>query len=286
MLMHSRRRLRVNGVVVDASHDEFLFPEGTFAQLNVVVIGAMIFARVGKNESLSWPPQTLVAEYGLEFLNDSGTLGYAKMVSLNGLLTKVYVIKSAADHELASHLLRQLHGLLIEKFHHWLLLEVHPKDATWPTTVKRLDHAVAEFASGEIALEALVKRFEKVFATLGSHHQQRGSHLIQSVWALAAKYDRQLAAHFKVVYLLRDVQRVTYSNYGDVRDQVVTNTATDLINVEVAWQQSVAQIKQQQDQFQTEQLPFYEPKWLQAQQEAGHLIWPISQLIAYQQGGL
>lgn len=286
MLMHSRRRFRIRGVVVDTITREFLLPDETFERLAAVVVGATNFGRAGQFETLDWPPQLILAEYGSEFLQKSGSLGYAKPFSLRGHITRVYVMKNKFDHEVAIHQMRQLRGVLVTKFRRWLHLEIHPKDQTWVDQVNHLSRAIDDFGARKLTLEALIQRFVAAFTPLGSHHRQRGMRLIQEAWALAAKYDRQLAARFSVAYLLRNVQGVTYFLYNDERDQLVDSLAIDSSDDLASLQQMFDQIKHQQAQFKVNQIPFYYPEWLKAQHDAQRPVWPLSQLVAYQQGGL
>lgn len=289
MVMHSRRRFRIRGVVVDTVTNEFLLPEGTFERIAVIVIGATYFGRAGQFEILDWPPQLILAEYGPEFLKTTGSLDYAKSLALRGYLTRVYVMKTVRDHEVATQQMRQLRGVLVTKFWRWLQQENHPKDQSWIDQVHHLSRAITAFGAQQLTLEALIHRFVQAFVPLGSHRQQRGRRLIQEVWALSAKYDRRLAARFSVAYLLRNVQGVTYFVYGDARDQLVDSIEIDSMQSPddpVSLQQMLDQVKRQQVQFKTDQIPFYCPEWLKAQLDAERPVWPLSQLLAYQQGGL
>lgn len=289
MAMHSRRRFRIRGVVVDTVRGEFLLPEGTFERIAVVVIGATYFGRAGQFEILDWPPQLILAEYGAEFLKTTGSLDYAKLLELRGHVTRVYVMKTARDHDVATQQMRELRGVLVTKFRRWLQQERHPKDRKWVDQVSRLSRAIDAFGAQQLTLEALIHRFIQVYVPLGSHHQQRGMRLIQEAWTLSAKYDRRLAARFSVAYLLRNVQGVTYFVYGDARDQLVDSIeidATQSPEDPVSLQQIFDQVKRQQAQFKTDQIPFYLPEWLKKQRDAKRPVWPLSQLLAYQEGGL
>lgn len=289
MVMHSRRRIRIRGVVVDAVTSEFLLPEGTFERMAVVVIGATNFGRAGQFESLAWPPQLVLAEYGPEFLKTTGSLDYAKSLELRGHVTRVYVMKTIRDHEIAIQQMRELRGVLVTKFRRWLQQESHPKDQTWVNQVSHLSRAIDAFGAQRLTLEDLIHRFIQAFASLGSHHQQRGMRLIQEVWALSAKYDRRLAVRFSVAYLLRNVQGVTYFLYGDARDQLVDSVEIDPTQSSddpVYLQHLFDQVKRQQAQFKADQIPFYQPEWIKKQREANRPVWPLSQLLAYEKGGL
>lgn len=289
MVMHSRRRFRIRGVVVDTVTSEFLLPEGTFERIAVIVIGTTHFGRAGQFETLDWPPQLILAEYGPEFLKTTGSLDYAKSLALRGHVTRVYVMKTVRDHDIATQQMRELRGVLVTKFRRWLQQENHPKDQSWINRVSHLSRAIDAFGAQQLTLEALIHRFIQAFAPLGSHHQQRGRRLIQEAWALSAKYDRRLAARFSVAYLLRNVQGVTYFVYGDARDQMVDSVAIDPTQSPddpVYLKYLFDQVKRQQAQFKMDQIPFYRPEWLKAQLAAKRPVWPLSQLLAYQQGGL
>lgn len=289
MLMHTRRRIRVRGVVIDTLNTEFLFPEGTFEQLAVVVIGGTIFSRVDKYEHLDWPPQVVIAEYGPTFNSKSGSLGYGKFLAMNGLMTKVYEIQNVREHEWAMHQITELHGNLIKKFQRYLGHEQHHKEAAWQRQVSALNHAIAAYGDRKLTLEQVLKQFEKAFEAVGPHHRQRGQRMVKSAWTLSAAYDRAFAEHFPVAYLFRDLRKVEFFIYGDTRDlnvKMISDEEKAEMSEAEYLQQQFAQIKTQQTQFKAEEIPFYQPAWLQAQHDFNRSVFELSQLKAYQQGGL
>ncbi len=289
MLMHARRRLKIRGVVVDTITREVMFSDGTFEQLNLVVIGGVNYARITKFEQLVWPPQIALVAYGAQFFSKNGQMAYARMMAFNGVLTRVYVMKNPQDRQRAERLLRQLRGVLINKFQEWLGHEVHRKDPTWSQQVHALLRAVDAFGNQQLTLEQLLQRFEKAFEPLGSHHQKRGRKLIREAWGLAASYDRRFAHRFPVAYLFRDVRKVEFFMYGDTRDltvKMISDEAKAKMSETEYLQQQFDQVKTQQAQFKAEEIPFYQPAWLQAQHDFNRSVFELSQLKAYQQGGL
>lgn len=81
MYLHSRRRIRMRGVVADTVIESFWMPDASIRKVNAVVLGATNFARVGKREVLDWPPQTIFAEFNQEFLRSELARGTRKSTS-------------------------------------------------------------------------------------------------------------------------------------------------------------------------------------------------------------
>lgn len=258
MLMHTRRRIRVRGVVIDTLNTEFLFPEGTFEQLAVVVIGGTNFARAEKYEQLAWPAQVVIAEYGPTFMPKSGSMGYGKFLVMNGVMTRVFEIKTAREHEWAMRQISELHGNLIKKFQRFLAHEQHHKDAAWQHHVSALNHAIAAYGDRKLTLEQVIKQFEKAFEAVGPHHRQRGQRMVKSAWTLAAAYDRRFAHRFPVAYLFGDLRKVEFFMYGDTRDlnvKMISDDAKAKMSEAEYLQQQFDQVKTQQAQFKAEEIP-------------------------------
>ncbi|WP_125707391.1 hypothetical protein [Lacticaseibacillus porcinae] len=283
MEMQSRRRIRVRGVVADSLTGDFLLPDSSVITIDAVVVGGTNFARVGKNESLDWPPQTVFAEYNQEFLRTQLHLGYGRPILFNGVLVKVHLIGSPRDRDFAMNLQFQQRKTLGHHLRHWLEHEHHIKVKAWPQILHRLLGNIDDYLEGKLTLEMVLTRFTKAFSALGPRLSQRTTIIVRNAWALSAKFDRSLDERLPPVYLFRDVQRVENFQFGDARD-----TAMKYDDNDYERRDEPGYLKQQFDQvqvtkqlFQQLDLPFYDPKWLATKRERNQPVWEPSQLKQY-----
>lgn len=283
MIMHSRRRIRVRGVVAEALTTQFLLPNDQIRSIHAVVIGATNFARVGKLESLDWPTQTIFAEFNQEFLHSELPLGYARPITLNGHLVKSHLIQQPADQHFVQQLRHQQRNTIGQKFEHWLMRERHKQDLTWPKTVAHLQASIEAYMDATLSLAELSRQFEKVYHAFGPFQQQRVQALTSGARSLAAKFERSIDERLSIAYLLIDVQRVTNFQYSDARDTQITSEPNDFERRDEAGylQHMFNQVQLQKAEFKRLGLPFYDPDWLARKRSRNDPVWEPSQLKTY-----
>jgi hypothetical protein len=283
MIMHSRRRIRIRGVVAETLSAQFLMPDDHIRFIHAVVIGATNFARVGKFETLDWPTQTVFAEFNQEFLRSELPLGYARPLTLNGHLVKSHLTGQPADQHFIQQFRHQQRNTIGQKFEHWLAREQHKQDPTWPKTVAHLQASIEAYMDAALSLAELSRQFEKVYHAFGPYQQQRVHALTSGARSLAAKFERSIDERLPIAYLLMDVQRVINFQYGDARDLKITSEPNDFECRDEAGylQHMFNQVQLQKAEFKRLDLPFYDPDWLARQRRLNEPVWEPSSLKAY-----
>lgn len=283
MIMHSRRRIRVRGVVAETLSAQFLLPNDQIRSVNVVVVGGTNFGRVGKLETLDWPTQTIFAEFNQEFLRSELPLGYAKPISLNGYLVKSHLMQQPADPHFVQNLRHQQRYTVGQKFEHWLAREQHKHNSTWPKTVAHLQISIEAFMNAELSLSELSRQFEKAYHGFGPFQQQRVHALTTGAFSLVAKFERSLDERLPIAYLLMEVQRVQNFQYGDPRDTQIAAEPNDFERRdEPGYLQHMFDLVQiQKAEFKRLNLPFYDPEWLATKRSRDQPVWEPSSLKVY-----
>lgn len=283
MMMHSRRRIQMHGVVADAITANFLMPDNQIRLINAVVLGASNFGRVGKREVLDWPPQTVFAEFNQEFLHSELSLGYAKPLTLNGFLVKSHLIENARDRNFAFNLRHQQLVTISQMLSRWLAKEHHKHDDQWPTVTQQLQSAIEAYSNETLGLPQLLNHFEKAYQPLGPFQQQRVHDQATYAWAMVAKFDRTLDERLPPVWLLSNVQQVMVFQYSDARDIQIKSEPNDFErrNEPGYLQHMFSQVQVQKAEFKRLGLPFYDPEWLATKRSRDQPVWEPSSLKAY-----
>lgn len=281
MYLHSRRRIRMRGVVADTVTGSFWMPDASIRKVNAVVLGATNFARVGKREVLDWPPQTIFAEFNQEFLRSELALGFAKPLILNGFLVKAHLLHDLQEQNFALAL--QQRKAIGHNLEHWLAREHHPQYPQWVNTAQTLDEAIIAYVDTRLTLPQILRRFVKVFSTMGARQQQRVETMAKHVWAMVAKFDRTLDERLPPVWLLTNVQQVTVFQYGDARDTQITAEPNDFERRDEPGylQHMFNLVPLQKAEFKRLGLPFYDPEWLATKRSRDQPVWEPSSLKAY-----
>ena len=283
MYLHSRRRIRMRGVVADTIVGNFWMPDASARKVNAVVLGATNFGRVGKREVLNWPPQTIFAEFNQEFLRSELSMGYAKPLVLNGFLVKAHRLHDPREQRFAFELQRQQRKAIGHNLEHWLAREHHPQYPHWSNTAQTLGEAITAYVEMKLTLPQILQRFVKVFSTMGVRQQQRVDLMVKNAWSMVAKFDRTLDERLPPVWLLINVQQVTVFQYGDNRDAQITSEPNDFERRDEAGylQHMFNQVQLQKAEFKRLDLPFYDPDWLARQRRLNEPVWEPSSLKAY-----
>ncbi len=287
MAIRSRGRYWLQARIIDVQRLGFILPDGRFQELNVMIVGALNFVRVGTHIPLEWSPQTVFAEFNAEFLRAPGQMGYAKPIAMDGFLVRAYLVEGWRDREFVQQSQAKVQQLVSDNLKAWLDGEHHPKIPNWANQVSSLQQAIDAYRQKGIGLEPIFARLEKLFAHAGKRQQQRVKKMITHNWRLIAAFDRKLAARFPTGYLLREVRHVTHFMYGDERDlalKLVSNDSGLMKQADYLTQihQQLADSKAQQV---TLGLPFYNPHWLATQLEFHRAVWKLDQLKEFHLGG-
>lgn len=283
MQFKSRRRFQMRMVLAGAQVLSFRFPDGQIHHLKTLILGMSNVGRIGKYESLGWPPATLFAELTPDFLLVEGTLGYARPLSMSGQLVKTHLIHDDREHERLNRLTHQLVGLEIKNFRRWLAEAYHENTPTWPHQVQQLEQLISAYGSHQVMLERVISRFKTVFASTGKHQNNCTDHYETRAWALSSRFERKLDAAFKVAYCLVNIKHVELFMYGDQRDTTLhlEPNQPDLAYARSYQQHMFDQLHAQKVQAQQLGLPFYDPDWLASKQRFNQPIWDPQQLDAF-----
>lgn len=287
MEIRNRGRYWLQARIIDVQRLGFILPDGRFQEVNVMIVGALNFARVDKHIALGWPPQTVFVEFNAEFLRASGQMGYAKPIAMDGFLVRAYLIKGWRDREFVLQAQAKAQQLVSDNLTAWLAREHHPQIANWAQQVSRLQPAIEAYGQKGVGLEQIFARLEKLFAHAGKRQQQRVKKMINHNWDLIAAFDRKLAVRFPTGYLLREVRHVTHFMYGDERDFALKLMPNDPSLMKQA--DYLTQIHQQLVASKVQQATlgssFYNPHWLATQQEFHRAVWELDQLKEFHLGG-
>lgn len=283
MQFKSRRRFNMRTVLAGAQVLSFRFPDGQIHRFKTLILGMSNVGRIGKYESLGWPPATLFAEFTADFLLPEGTLGYARPLSMSGQLIKTHLIHNDRERDRLNRFTHQLVGLEIKNFRRWLAEGYHDNTPTWPHQVQQLEQLITAYASHRVTLERVIARFKAAFASTGTHQNSCEDHYETRAWALSSRFERKLDATFNVAYCLVNVKHVELFMYGDQRDIALhlEPNQPELAYGRPYQQHMFDQLKAQKVQAQQLGLPFYDPDWLANKQRFNQPIWDPQQLDAF-----
>lgn len=287
LLMKSLRGFQIRALTTGAQRLVFMLPNDRFRTYDVVILGANNFARAGQHENLGWPPQTLFAVYNSVFTKNSGSLGYAKPVSMQGHLMRANLVKNQQDREFAMHNRQQLTASMLKLFKRWLASTDHPQTDDWSKVIRTLSHTLQAYSNHKLTLDALLQQFQKQFTQTGQHRNHCAKTFTQQAKNIARRFDQKLDARLPVAYLLIDVQNVTHFLYRDARDTLFNTDAEDAAHRKAGDfnRFMFERVQQQKAEFARRGIPFYDPTRLADQRARNEPVWELSQLDAFHLGG-
>lgn len=287
MLTRSRRPFQIRAVTAGTARLTLLLPNDHLRTLDVVILGANNFARANHHEQLGWPTQTIFAEYGPAFTQNTGALGYAKPVSMKGYLMQVNIIHSQSDHEFAVRQQAKFIGAEIKFFNKWLNSQNHPRRPDWSQQVNHLSRALNEFGNRKLSFDTLLDQFIGVFDQGSTHQTQRTETLAQKTREIRDRINATRDARLPVAYLLINVRNVEYYLYGDARDIQFNTDQEDAEHRKAGDLQRFmfTRVQLQKAEFEKLGIPFYDPKRLANWQATNQPVWDPNQLDKFHLGG-